>query len=197
MDEIEASVKKLKDKPGYIRIDGKVSGDRRQNLVTQFQSDGKIRIAILSILAAGTGLTLTAASTVVFAELSWGPMTLLQCEDRAHRISQKSVVNIVYLLGKGSLDDKMWPMVKRKMEVISQTMSGKQERMEVEEYKRQYVMSNRKAAGVVAQSECGEDTEKTECGGSDGGDTKGQKKVSTQKTITSMLKLNPRNDPWF
>ena len=44
----------------------------------------KCKIAILSLTASSLGLTLTATSTVIFAEMSWTPATLLQAEDRAH-----------------------------------------------------------------------------------------------------------------
>ena len=57
----------------YIRIDGAVPGELRMQLVRQFQTDPDTRVALLSIMAAGTGLTLTAGSHVVFAELHWTP----------------------------------------------------------------------------------------------------------------------------
>jgi SWI/SNF-related matrix-associated actin-dependent regulator 1 of chromatin subfamily A len=70
---------------GYIRLDGSTAQTQRQNLVDTFQNDETCRVALLSIKAAGVGLTLTRASLVVFAELYWTPAQLLQCEDRAYR----------------------------------------------------------------------------------------------------------------
>ncbi|XP_016551710.1 SWI/SNF-related matrix-associated actin-dependent regulator of chromatin subfamily A-like protein 1 isoform X3 [Capsicum annuum] len=77
-----------KKKVGCIRIDGSTPSALRQDLVTDFQEKETIKAAVLSIKAGGIGLTLTAASTVIFAELSWTPGDLIQAEDRAHRIGQ-------------------------------------------------------------------------------------------------------------
>lgn len=57
----------------YIRIDGKTSSEERKYVCDQFQNENKYRVAVLSICAANSGLTLTAAKLVVFAELYWNP----------------------------------------------------------------------------------------------------------------------------
>ena len=57
----------------YIRIDGNTHSEDRQKLVDHFQANDNTKVAVLSITAASTGLTLTAAQLVVFAELYWNP----------------------------------------------------------------------------------------------------------------------------
>ena len=103
-----------KKKIGFIRIDGKVSPENRHLRVTSFQHDESVKVALLSITACSTGLTLTAASTVVFAELSWTPSIMSQAEDRAHRISQQNSVNVYYLFGPSTVDDIIFRMIDMK-----------------------------------------------------------------------------------
>lgn len=54
------------------------------------------------------GLTLTAAHTVVFAELYWVPGQMLQAEDRVHRIGQTEMVDVHYCIAQGSLDERVY-----------------------------------------------------------------------------------------
>ena len=76
MDELEKHIKSLK--LGYVRIDGSTSNDMRKKNVKSFQEDSSIHAALLSITCASGGITLNAASNVVFTELHWNPANLLQ-----------------------------------------------------------------------------------------------------------------------
>ncbi|XP_007494156.1 DNA annealing helicase and endonuclease ZRANB3 isoform X2 [Monodelphis domestica] len=123
----------IESKVRYIRIDGSVPSSERIHLVNQFQKDPDTRVAILSIQAAGQGLTFTAATHVIFAELYWDPGHIKQAEDRAHRIGQSSSVNIHYLIANGTLDSLMWGMLNRKAIVTGSTLNGRKEKLEAEE----------------------------------------------------------------
>ncbi|MEQ2290134.1 hypothetical protein AMECASPLE_000390 [Ameca splendens] len=123
----------IEAKAGYIRIDGSVPSSERIKFVHRFQSDPDTRVAILSIQAAGQGLTFTAASHVVFAELYWNPGHMKQAEDRAHRIGQTSCVNVHYLIAKGTFDTVMWSMLNRKETVTGSTLNGRKEYLKADE----------------------------------------------------------------
>ena len=103
LDCLEAAVAKELKGGGHIRIDGAVNCQERAVRVRKFQTSSKVRVAILSMTAAGVGLTLTAASCVMFAELHWTPGVLAQAEDRCHRIGQRNAVNVLYLVCEGKL----------------------------------------------------------------------------------------------
>ncbi|KAI6230707.1 putative SMARCAL1-like protein [Aphelenchoides fujianensis] len=104
----------------YMRMDGSTSGPQREAFVKQFQAeDSPIQVAVLSISACSTGITLTAANRVFFAELYWTPAILIQAEDRAHRIGQKSPVICEYILAKKTADVDIWPKVKHKLNILA------------------------------------------------------------------------------
>ncbi|GMT19734.1 hypothetical protein PFISCL1PPCAC_11031, partial [Pristionchus fissidentatus] len=103
-----------------IRIDGSTPTHKRGGLCTSFQEDSSVRVAVLSITAAGQGITLTAASVVIFAEIYWLPGCMQQAEDRAHRVGQKDSVLVQYMLAKNTADDVIWPLVKSKNDILEQ-----------------------------------------------------------------------------
>merc|ERR1712232_48776 len=96
------------------RIDGKTAQSFREQAVTRFQEDPNVRVALLSITACGTGLSLTAASVIVFAELMSVPGQMAQAEDRARRVGQTKAVDIHYLVAPGTMDDTMLASLARK-----------------------------------------------------------------------------------
>ncbi|CAH8534418.1 unnamed protein product [Schistosoma rodhaini] len=103
----------------FIRIDGRTNSEQRSVVCQIFQKEDDCRVALLSITAAGTGLHLTAANLVIFAELFWNPGALVQAEDRAYRIGQMDSVLIRYLIAEQTADDFIWPLVERKLDVLS------------------------------------------------------------------------------
>eukprot|EP01125_Pyxidicula_operculata_P005146 TRINITY_DN1877_c0_g1_i2.p1 TRINITY_DN1877_c0_g1~~TRINITY_DN1877_c0_g1_i2.p1 ORF type:complete len:636 (-),score=129.79 TRINITY_DN1877_c0_g1_i2:240-2147(-) len=110
-----------------IRICGKTPMDQRPGLVEYFQTDEECKVAVLSILAAGVGLTMTSAALVVFAEMYWTPGLLYQAEDRCHRIGQQSNVTIQYLIAKGTIDEDIWKMINNKLKVVGTALDGGKE----------------------------------------------------------------------
>ncbi len=111
----------------YVRIDGRTSAKKRQSSVVQFQSDPQTQVALLSLTAAGVGITLTAADRVIFVELYWTPAQLLQAEDRCHRIGQASTVEVQYLVANNTLDDCLWPLIREKIKVVGEMVEGRQD----------------------------------------------------------------------
>lgn len=113
---------------GYMRIDGSTPAAKRQENVERFQQDKDMRIAILSIMAAGTGITLTRVSECVFGELFWVPGVMIQAEDRVHRLSQQHRVTIQYLLGTDTLDTYVHPALCKKIATLDSLVDKRTDR---------------------------------------------------------------------
>ena len=93
----------------------------RQPIVREFQA-GKKRIFIGGLRAAGTGITLTRASTLIFFETDWNPATMRQAEDRLARIGQKKMVSILHPVLDGSLDANMVKKMVAKQAVVDRIL---------------------------------------------------------------------------
>ncbi|PSC75396.1 DNA annealing helicase and endonuclease ZRANB3 [Micractinium conductrix] len=109
---------------GYVRIDGGTDPEDRRAAVRRFSSDAAIRVALLSVAAAGVGLDFSAASVVVFAELPDEVALVRQAEDRAHRQGQRHPVNIYFLCAKGTTDDRRWQALNRSLARVSAVQDG-------------------------------------------------------------------------
>lgn len=107
-----------------VRIDGDTNVKQRAALVDDFQTNSTIRLGVLSLGAAATGVTLTAADVVLFAELAWVPSTLAQAEDRAHRIGRRGKVDVEYIIAPGTLDDAMMTALGRKAGVLNRAVDS-------------------------------------------------------------------------
>lgn len=130
MDQIEDAV--VKKRINYIRIDGQIEATKRYEAVRRFQTDSNILVGILSLTASSQGITLTAATTVVFAEMNWTPGLMVQAEDRCHRIGQVNSVNVYYLFGEETVDAMIYPRLKLKSEVFASVLDGKRTEFTVE-----------------------------------------------------------------
>ena len=107
---------------GTVRIDGSTSPADRAAAVRLFQDTHSIanpRVFLGQTAAAGTGLTLTAARVAVFVQPDWTPATLLQAEDRIHRIGQDYPVLIQHLVTVGSVEETMLAKVRDKLDAAS------------------------------------------------------------------------------
>jgi SNF2 family DNA or RNA helicase len=110
--------------PDAAMITGKTPHGKRQDQVDRFQTDPNCRLFIGNITAAGVGFTMTAASTVVFAELDWVPAKIEQAEDRAWRIGQTNAVLIMHLAVENSLDAHLVNVVLEKQAVIHNALDA-------------------------------------------------------------------------
>jgi SNF2 family DNA or RNA helicase len=121
---VTRKVKELLSEYNPAYITGEIETVDRTREEKKFMTDDSCKVCIGSIGAMGTGLTLTAASTVVFLDLPWHKAAFEQCCDRAHRISQKGTVNIKILICKDTIDERILDIVYRKGEMASALVDG-------------------------------------------------------------------------
>ena len=107
-----------------VKLSGDDDAQARQTAVDYFQNDDAIKVFVANIKAGGVGLTLTAASTVLFADMEWTPALHSQAEDRAHRIGQSKLVNVHYFIAKDTVDEDIVELLGKKQQVIDKILAG-------------------------------------------------------------------------
>lgn len=96
----------------YLYLSGKTN--KRQEMVDEFNQNPKQKVFLISLKAGGVGLNLTSADNVIVFDPWWNPSAENQAVDRAHRIGQRKSVNVYRLITKGTIEEKILELQKKK-----------------------------------------------------------------------------------
>ena len=93
--------------------------------IQKFKTDESCKVILGTIPCLGTGFTLNEANTVIFLDEPWTSADKQQAEDRCHRIGTKGAVNIITLMCKGTIDEKVHKIVCSKQELADEVVDNK------------------------------------------------------------------------
>ena len=110
-----------KNNISYMYLDGSVIPQERGNLVREF-NEGVGKVFLISLKAGGTGLNLIGADMVIHFDPWWNPAVEEQATDRAYRIGQKNTVQVIKLVTKGTIEEKIFKLQERKKEIIDKVI---------------------------------------------------------------------------
>lgn len=118
-----AAARLAKHSISYGLITGAQSTWEREAALRDFQ-DGKLRVMLFTVKAGGTGLTMTAADTIIFLQRSWSMIDNKQAEDRIHRIGSEihESITVVDLVARGTVEEeqieRLWEKSQRLEEIV-------------------------------------------------------------------------------
>jgi len=113
----------------FLKLTGQTKN--RASLVKQFQNED-IPIFLISLKAGGTGLTLTAADTVIHYDPWWNPAAENQATDRAHRIGQTKPVFVHKLICQGSIEEHIQALQKHKANLVKNLLSEETTKLKID-----------------------------------------------------------------
>lgn len=119
---------KLKEHFGdkAVMLTGKTPVEERGAIVEAFQKNKKVSVFLGGIKSAGVGITLTAASNVIFLDYSWNPADHQQAQDRVHRPGQVAEsVNIYQLEALATIDEDLKEILNKKQDIFDRVIEGK------------------------------------------------------------------------
>ena len=110
-------------KVGYVILTGSVPGKQRKGLMDRFHDDPACRV-FLSTDAGGTGLNLQNADTVINLEPPWNPAVLEQRIARVHRLGQHRPVQVINLVTRDSIEERVLKTIAMKRSLFEGVFSG-------------------------------------------------------------------------
>ncbi|CEJ74124.1 DEAD/DEAH box helicase [[Clostridium] sordellii] len=113
-----------KEKIEYNYLDGQTTAKDRIKLVNEFNENNNKKVFLISLKAGGTGLNLTSANTVIHFDPWWNISVENQASDRAHRLGQKQVVEVIKLIAKGTIEEKIIKLQEEKIKLIDDIISN-------------------------------------------------------------------------
>ncbi|NGT79239.1 SNF2-related protein [Clostridium perfringens] len=123
LQKIEEDFKK--EDISYLYLDGGTSAKDRVERVKKFNEDSNIKVFLISLKAGGVGLNLTSASVVIHFDPWWNPSVEDQATDRVHRFGQENKVEVIKLVAKDTIEEKIVLMQEDKRELIQSLIDGK------------------------------------------------------------------------
>jgi SNF2 family DNA or RNA helicase len=119
-------VDEVANRYGGLKIQGGMSVKEVEAVKARFQeaSAAEAPVLVLSIQAAKTGHTLTAAQEILFLEQPWTPADVSQTYSRLHRIGQQGSVTATYMLAAGTVDEDIYDLIEEKRSVVDQATEG-------------------------------------------------------------------------
>ena len=106
----------------YMYLDGSIKSEKRVKMVKDF-NEGESQVFLISLKAGGTGINLTGADMVIHFDPWWNPAVEAQATDRAHRIGQKKTVEVIKLIARGTIEEKIFKLQQKKKEVTDSVIN--------------------------------------------------------------------------
>lgn len=106
----------------YMYLDGSTKAEKRIEMVKTF-NEGDTQVFLISLKAGGTGINLTGADMVIHFDPWWNPAVEAQATDRAHRIGQKKTVEVIKLIARGTIEEKIFKLQQKKSEIINSVIN--------------------------------------------------------------------------
>lgn len=103
----------------HERIDGTITGKRRQEAVERFQTSKQAGVFLISLKAGGVGINLTSAEYVIHVDPWWNPAIESQATDRVYRMGQTNKVFVYKLIAEGTIEDKIYELQEEKKNLLS------------------------------------------------------------------------------